>query len=78
MSSLYKKKQLKLEDLYNIKLGKFMYFFYNKKTMKNFNDFFKKSQIFTFTIRQVSESAFFTKNVKSMQKLILYKGTKVW
>ena len=43
MSSLYKKLNLlKLEDLYKVELGKFMYLYYNKKTPKIFNSFFKK------------------------------------
>ena len=37
MSNLYKKLNLlKLEDLYNVELGKFMYLYYNKKTPKIF------------------------------------------
>ena len=41
MSSLYKKLNLlKLEDLYKVELGKFMYLYYNKKTPKIFNSFF--------------------------------------
>ena len=40
MSNLYKKLNLlKLEDLYNVELGKFMYLYYNKKTPKIFNNF---------------------------------------
>ena len=43
MSSLYKKLNLlKLEDLYKVELGKFMYLYYNKKTPKIFNSFLKK------------------------------------
>ena len=52
MSSLYKKLNLlKLEDLYKVELGKFMYLYYNKKTPKIFNSFFKKLQKFTLTIQ---------------------------
>ena len=37
MTNLYKKLNLlKLEDLYNVELGKFMYLYYNKKTTKIF------------------------------------------
>ena len=52
MSSLYKKLNLlKLEDLYKVELGKFMYLYYNKKTPKIFNSFFKKITEFTLTIQ---------------------------
>ena len=52
MSSLYKKLNLlKLEDLYKVELGKFMYLYYNKKTPKIFNSFFFKLQKFTLTIQ---------------------------
>ena len=41
MSSLYKKPNLlKLEDLYKVELGKFMYIYYNKKIPKISNSFF--------------------------------------
>ena len=37
MSSLYKKLNLlKLDSLYNVELGKFLYLYYNKKINKNF------------------------------------------
>ena len=39
-SNLYQKLNLlKLEVLYNVELGKFMYLYYNKKTPKIFNNF---------------------------------------
>ena len=39
MSSLSKKLNLlKSEDLYNVKLGKFMYLYSNKETLKLFNN----------------------------------------
>ena len=50
MSSIYKKLNLlKLEDLYNVELGKFMYLYYNRKTPTIFTNFFKKLQKFTLT-----------------------------
>ena len=61
MSSLYKKLNLlKLKDLYKVELGKFMYLYYNKKTPKIFNSFFKKvTEIHSYNTRQVSHSTFF-------------------
>ena len=42
MSSYYEKLNLpNLENLYNVKLGKFMLQYYNKKAPKTFNNFFK-------------------------------------
>ena len=53
MSSLYKKLNLlKLEGLYKVELEKFMYLYYNKKTPKIFNSFFKKiTEIHSCTIQ---------------------------
>ena len=80
MSSLYKKLNLlKLEDLYKVELGKVMYLYYNKKTPKIFNSFFKKiTEIHSYNIRQVSDSTFFfTENVKTMySKLNFVQGYK--
>ena len=42
---------LKLEDLYKVELGKFMYLFYDKKTPKFLIIFLTKLQKFTLTIQ---------------------------
>ena len=82
MSSLYKKLNLlKLEDLYKAELEKFMYLYYNKKTPKIFNSFFKKiTEIHSYNTRQVSHSTFFLLRMSKTctQNSISYKGTKIW
>ena len=68
MSSLYKKLNLlKLEDLYKVELGKFMYLYYNKKKQKFLTVFLKKLQKFTLTIQdKYLTLRFSTENVKNM------------
>ena len=82
MSSLYKKLNLlKLEDLFNVKLVKFMYLYYNKKH-QNFLIIFKKNYRNSLLPYKTSIwlYVFFTKNVKNKypKNSILYKGTKIW
>ena len=67
MSSLYKKLNLlKLEDLYNVELGKFLYLYYHKKHQKFLMSFLKKLQKLTLTVQdKYLTLRFFTKNVKN-------------
>ena len=82
MSSLYKKLNLlKLEDLYKVELGKFMYLYYNKKTPKFFNSFFLKNCRNSLLQYKTSISlyVFLPRMSKTCtQNSILYKGTKIW
>ena len=82
MSSLYKKLNLqKLEDLYKVELGKFMYLYFNIKHQKFLTVFLKKLQKFTLTIQDkyLTLRFFLPRMSKTCtQTSISYKSTKIW
>ena len=82
MTQLHKNlKLLKLRDVYNLELAKFMHQIYNNRTPFLFQDKFTKlEKIYSRKTRKPSSSNFFLPRVSKNagQKKLGYRGVKLW
>ena len=72
---------LKVTDIYNLELGKFMHQLENNKLPHVFLNFLKKiNEINSYEIRSIKTSTYFLPRVTKLfgQLLLSYRGVKLW
>ena len=82
MSALFKSMNLlKLNDIYNLEMAKFMYSFHHNKLPENFDCYFKaaKNQ-HTYSTRSITNQNYYLErfNLHSGQTSCSYAGVKIW
>ena len=81
-SQLHKKLQvLKVEDIYQLELAKFMYRLHHNQLPKNFYHFFrKKNTIHQHETRLINSTTYYRPRINKLfcQKLFSHRGLKLW
>ena len=82
MNILYKSFNiLRLKDIFELEIAKFMHSFYHKKIPENFNSYFRTaSQQHTHLTRSITNKNYFLKrvNTKYGQSSFNFYGVKIW
>ena len=81
-SQMYKELQvLKVEDIYQLELAKFMYQLHHNQLPKNFYHFFRKlNTIHQHETRLINLTAYYCPRINKLfsQKLSSHRGSKLW
>ena len=79
---MYKKLQvLKVEDIYQLKVAKFMYQLHHNQLPKNFYHSFRKlNTIYQHETRLINSTAYYRPRMNKLfsQKLFSHRGSKLW